>query len=87
MSVSFNCVFQVLSDDRWASRLHLIVHVCSSPIKQMTPLMHIPLMHDTFPTHFDKLTMDFGRLNVYVKKWNHQMHLTIGVISDEHGSS
>jgi hypothetical protein len=31
----------------------------------MTTLMHIPLVHDTFPIHFDKLAMDFGRANAF----------------------
>jgi hypothetical protein len=52
-------------------------------IKQMTQLMHIPLIHDTFTIHLDKMAMDFGRANVFhVKKLNHGMHLTVGGISD-----
>jgi hypothetical protein len=70
-NVSINPVFQILGDDRWASRSHSIVHICPSPIKEMTTLTHIPLIHDTFPMHFDKLVMDFGRANVFrVQKSN-----------------
>jgi hypothetical protein len=48
-SVSINLVFQILGDDRHVSRSCFIVHICPSPIKQMTTLMHIPLVHGTFP--------------------------------------
>jgi hypothetical protein len=42
------------------------------PNKQMTPLTHIPLVPNTFPTHFDKLAMDFGRVNASrIQKSNH----------------
>jgi hypothetical protein len=55
--------------DRRAFREHFFVHICPSPFKQMTPLTHIPRIHDTFPTHFDKLVMVFGRANsFYIKK-------------------
>jgi hypothetical protein len=65
---------QILIDDRRAPRLCFIVlvHVCPSPIKQMTPLTHIPFIHDTFLIHFDKLAMDFGKENAFhVQKLNH----------------
>jgi hypothetical protein len=42
--VSFNPVFQILGDDRQASRSRFIVHICPSPINQTTQFMHIPLM-------------------------------------------
>jgi hypothetical protein len=82
-NVSINPVFQILGDDVQASRSRFIVPICPSPFKQTTPLMHIPLVHDTFPIHFDKLAMDFSRANVFhVQKSNHQTHLTICGISD-----
>jgi hypothetical protein len=34
-------------------------------MKQTTPLTHNPLIHDTFPIHFNKLVMEFGRANVF----------------------
>jgi hypothetical protein len=75
-------VFHILDDDRWASRSHFIVHVSPSPIKQTTRLMHIPLVHDTFPMLFNELAVDFGREDVFrVQKSNLQMHLTIGWIN------
>jgi hypothetical protein len=73
MNVSINPAFQILGDDRRASISCFILHICSSLIKQTAPLTHIPLVHDTFPIHFDKLAMDFGRLNVFsVQKSNHR---------------
>jgi hypothetical protein len=42
--------------------MRFIVHTCHSPTKQITPFTHISLVHDTFPIHFDKLVMDFGRV-------------------------
>jgi hypothetical protein len=60
-NMSIDSVFQILDRDRRASRSHFIVHVPPPPIKQTTPLAHIPLFHDTFSTHFDKLVKDFGQ--------------------------
>jgi hypothetical protein len=78
-----NPVFQILGDDRWASRSRFIVHICPSPIKHTTTLTHIPLIHDTFPIHFDKLAMDFSKVNIFrFQKSDHRTHLTIGGISD-----
>jgi hypothetical protein len=60
---------------------------CPPSIKQMTPLSHNPHVYDTFPIYFNKLAMDFGRVNVFhVQKSNHWMHFTISEISDWHGS-
>jgi hypothetical protein len=71
-NVIISAVFQILSDDRWAPRSRLNVHFSPSPIKHMTPFMHIPLVHDTFPIYFDNLPMDFGKENVFqVQKLNH----------------
>jgi hypothetical protein len=82
MNTSIVPVFHILNDDRWASRSCFIVHICPSPIKQTTRLMHIPLVHDTFPVLFSELEIDFGREDVFrVQKSNHLMHLTIGWIS------
>jgi hypothetical protein len=63
-NVSINPVFQILGDDRQASRSRFVVHNCPSPIKRTTQITHIPLVHDTFPILFDKLVMDFGRADV-----------------------
>jgi hypothetical protein len=80
---SINPAFQILHDDRQAYRSCFIMHICPSPIKQMSPLMHTPLVHDSFPIHFDKLAMDFDRANVFVfQKSKHWMHLIIGSNSD-----
>jgi hypothetical protein len=40
-NMNINPVFQILGDDRWVSRSCIIVHICPSPIKEITPLMHI----------------------------------------------
>jgi hypothetical protein len=36
----------------------------SFSIKQTTTLTHIPLVHETFPIHFNKLAMDSCMVNV-----------------------
>jgi hypothetical protein len=77
MDMSINPVYQVLSDDRQASLSSFIAH-----IKQMT-LTHVPLVHDTFPIHINKLAMDFGRVNDFrIQKCNHRTHLTTDGIGD-----
>jgi hypothetical protein len=82
-NMSINPVFKILNDDRLVYRSCFTVHICPSPIKQTTLLTHIPLIDDTFPIHFNKFEMAFGRANVFrVQKSNHQMHLTISWISD-----
>jgi hypothetical protein len=82
-NVSIDPVFEILTVDRWASKLLFIVHTCPSPIKQTTPLMHIPLIHDTLSIHFNKLAIDFGRENVFhVQKSNYRTYLTISRIND-----
>jgi hypothetical protein len=63
--MSINPAFQILGEDRRASRSCFIVHICPFPIKQMTPLTHIAHIHDLFPIHFDRLAMDFSRVNVF----------------------
>jgi hypothetical protein len=37
----------------------------------------MPLVHDTLPILFDKLVMNFGRVDVFIKKSNPQALLTI----------
>jgi hypothetical protein len=82
-----NPVFQTLGDDRLASRSCFNVHIGPSPIKQTTPLTHIPLVYYTFPIQFKELVMNFGRVNVFrVQKSNHRTLLTISGISDLNGS-
>jgi hypothetical protein len=50
----------------------------------MTPLMHIPLVHDTFPTPFDNLAINFGRVNVFLhSKIKLPMHLTMAGLVTE----
>jgi hypothetical protein len=83
MDMNINPVFQILGDGRQAFRSCIIVHICPYLIKQTTPLTHIPLIHDTLPIHFEKLMMHFSKADVsHVQKLYHQMHLTIGGISD-----
>jgi hypothetical protein len=78
--------FQILGDDRQAPVSHFIVQISPSPIKQTTPLMHISLIHYTFPIDTDKLAIDFGRTKVfYIQKSGHQVHITIGRIIDRLG--
>jgi hypothetical protein len=52
---------QILGDDRRAS-------ICPSPVKQTTPFKHVPSVHETFPMHFDKLAMDFGKAMIFAAK-------------------
>jgi hypothetical protein len=63
-----NPVFHILGDYRWALRIRFIVRICHSPIKQITPFMHISLAHDTFPIQSEKLVMDFGKVTITFKK-------------------
>jgi hypothetical protein len=82
--MSINPVFQIFGDDRPVSKLHFIVHICPSHNKQMTSLMHIPLIHDTFSLYFNKLMMDISRANVFhIQKSNHSVHLLPFFISTQ----
>lgn len=75
---SIRAVSHIFGDDTRAPRSRLIQHTCPSHIKQMTPYMHSPLIHDTFPIHFNKLEMNFGRANVFrIQKSNYPTHLKI----------
>lgn len=48
--------------------------------------MQVSLIHDTCPI-LSKLALDFNRLNfIYIQKPNHQVHLTVSRVSDQHGS-
>jgi hypothetical protein len=68
-NVSINPVFEILSDDSWASRSSFIVHICPPPpLNQTTPLPHTPLVHDTLPIHSDKFGMDFARVKLFMSK-------------------
>jgi hypothetical protein len=45
----------------------------------LTHLTHIPLIHDTFPIHFNKLEMDFIMAKVFrIQKSDHLTHLPSG---------
>jgi hypothetical protein len=78
-----SALFSYPRDDGQTYRLCSIMHICPSPIKQMAPLMHIPLIHDSYPICFDKLAMDFGKAIVFLfQKSKHRMHLIIGSTSD-----
>jgi hypothetical protein len=52
--------------------------------EQTTPLSHIPLVHDTFPIHFNKLEMDFDSAKIF--RFQKSNHLTIGGIIGWRGS-
>jgi hypothetical protein len=63
-NVRISPVFQILDDNRQASRSSFIVNIFLFPIKLRMPLTYIRLIHDPFPIHF-KLAPDFGRANIF----------------------
>jgi hypothetical protein len=88
-NVSINPVFQIFGDGRRASRSCFIVHICPSPLNKRHHLCIFPLFMTPSPyTSTSWQWILAGQMFFMFKNWitKRTSHLTIGGISDWHGS-
>ena len=64
--INILCLYQVIIHDNRLSRSFFIINICLSIIKKPTPFMHIFIIRCTFTINFNKLQVNFSRMNFFL---------------------